>query len=633
MKSAFPGLIVAVAAISLPAQPPASSASPTVDEIVARHVQATGGRAAWDKVATQTRKGAALPDSANLPLETMSQAPDKWTFTIRMPNGRTLKHGFDGAQGWEDRGRAVRMERDSALDETLIYDPFWVLRVREHFPRLLLKGIERNGDSEVYVIEATPTEGRTRILFFDVRQGLLTRAGKTMYADYRDAGGVKVPFLVRYGYQSFRFTEIRHGEPVDEARFRMPASPSEPPPALTGGAPKAQENLPSADQLLNKYLAAIGGSQALSRVKTQVRKGVLKEDAESVPVETIAKAPGKWLLVLQTGGPSPDREGYNGAVGWSESADVVKNMDPHEQPELETFLDYQLPLKLESMRAVMTVKGKEKLGQQEVYVVEAVPTKGGRRTLAFDAQTGLLALADSVFFEDYRDIDGLKLPFRIKLHGGQIAVNFTEIRHDVPVEDGRFERPAPSAAFEKNFAGLQDPRALPVLKRVIGQGVSPSDGRMFHDLIVERGYKRALDIGTAEGYAALWLGLAMKRNGGQVITIEIDPETADSARANIRQAGLEGAVDSRINDALAEIPALKGDFDFVFMDTGAPLNKKLFDLLRTRISPGGAILAHNAASFESQQPDFLKAIRGDPSFETKIVPTARGGILFSVKRR
>ena len=58
------------------------------------------------------------------------------------------------------------------------------------------------------------------------------------------------------------------------------------------------------------------------------------------------------------------------------------------------------------------------------------------------------------------------------------------------------------------------------------------------------------------------------------------------------------------------------------MDTGAPLNKKLFDLLQTRISPGGAILAHNAASFESQQPDFLKAIQSDPSLETKIVPTA-----------
>ncbi len=579
MKWIFPGLILAVAAIPVPVWPQAGPALPTVDEIVAKHVQATGGRAAWEKLAAQTRKGVALPDSANLPLESASQAPNRWTFTIRMANGRTLKHGFDGAQGWEDRGRPVRMDRDSALEETLIYDAYWVLRIQDHFPKLSLKGIEKNGDSEVYVIEATPAEGRTRILFFDVAQGLLTRAGKTMYADYRDAGGVKVPFLVRYGFQTFRFTEIRHDEPVDQARFRMPDPPAAAPSAPTTSAATDQAALPSADQVLDKYLAAIGGSQALSRFKTQLRKGVLKEDAESVRVETLAKAPGKWLLSLHTGGASPDREGFNGAAGWSESADVIKDMNPRDQPEMALFLDFQLPLKIGGMRSVMTVKRKEKLGQQEVYVVEAAPVQGGPRVLAFDAQTGLLALADSVFFEDYREIDGLKLPFRVKLHGGQIAVTFNEIRHDAPVEDGCFERPAPSAAFEKNFAGLEDSRALPVLKRVLGQGVSPSDGRMFHDLIVERGYHRALDIGTAEGYAALWLGLAMKKNGGRVITVEIEPETADKARENIRQAGLEAVVDSRINDALSEIPALKGDFDLVFMDTGAPLNKKLFDLL------------------------------------------------------
>ena len=134
MKWLFPGLILCVAPLSLPAQPQTGPALPTVDEIVARHVQATGGRAAWEKLTSQTRQGVALPDSANLPLESASQTPNQWTFTIRMPNGRTLKHGFDGAQGWEDRGRAVRMERDAALEETLIYDAFWVLRIKDHFP-------------------------------------------------------------------------------------------------------------------------------------------------------------------------------------------------------------------------------------------------------------------------------------------------------------------------------------------------------------------------------------------------------------------------------------------------------------------------------------------------------------------
>ena len=626
------GLILLVTTASLSAQTPDRAPLPAVDEIIARHIQATGGRAAWEKLSTQTRTGVALPDSSNLPLESVSLASGKWTITIRMPNGRTLKHGFDGAQGWEERGRVSLIERDAILDETLIYDPFWPLRMKEHFPAISLKGIERNGESEVYVIEATPAGGRARTLFFDVRDGLLVRAGKTMYADYRDAGGVKVPFLVRYGFQAFKFSEIRHGEPVDEARFRIPESPP-PAPAPSGEAAKPRETLPSAEQILDKYLTAIGGSQALARVKTQAAKGALREDSESVPVETFAKSPGKWLMVLHTGGPSPDKEGYDGASGWSESADVIKNMSPQEQPELESFLDFQLPLELDGMRAAMTVRAKEKMGQNEVYVIETSPAQSRRRTLAFDAQTGLLALADTVLFEDYREVGGLKLPFRVKLHGGEIAVQFTGIEHDVPIGDERFERPAPSAAFEKNFAGLDEPRAVAVLKRVIGQGVSPADGRMLYDLIVERGYKRALDVGTAEGYTALWLGLGARKNGGRAITIEIDPETADKARANFKEAGMDRFIDSRINDALAEIPALKGDFDFVFMDTGAPLNARLFALLQSRIAPGGAILAHNAASLKSQQPDFLKAIQGDPSLETKIVPTARGGILVAIKKK
>jgi predicted O-methyltransferase YrrM len=155
---------------------------------------------------------------------------------------------------------------------------------------------------------------------------------------------------------------------------------------------------------------------------------------------------------------------------------------------------------------------------------------------------------------------------------------------------------------------------------------------MLYDFIVEKGYRRALDIGTARGYAALWLGLAMKKTGGKLITVEVDPETADEARENFCQSGLAVIIDSRINDALLEIPALKGDFDFVFMDSGSPPNKKFLDLLHARITPGGAITAHNAGSFSSQQPDFLKAIESDPNLETRIIPTRSGGISVSVKK-
>ena len=185
---------------------------------------------------------------------------------------------------------------------------------------------------------------------------------------------------------------------------------------------------------------------------------------------------------------------------------------------------------------------------------------------------------------------------------------------------------------ERHFAGLEPPQVVSLLKRDFGLGVTVSDGRRLYDLVVEKGYRHALDLGTAKGYAALWIGLAMKKTGGKVITIEIDPEVAAIAREHFRQAGLGSVIDSRINDALLEIPKIPGEFDFVFMDVGAPLNKKLLDLFYTRILPGGVIAAHNAITFRFGQADYLDAITTDPNLITSFIPTLSGGISLTFKK-
>ena len=187
-------------------------------------------------------------------------------------------------------------------------------------------------------------------------------------------------------------------------------------------------------------------------------------------------------------------------------------------------------------------------------------------------------------------------------------------------------------APEAPFAGLQEDAALTQLRLAFGQGVRPADGRLLHDLIVSRGCRRVLDVGTARGYAAIWFGLAARRTGGHVVTIEIDPQVAAEARENIRRAGLAGIVDSRVNDALVEIPSLPGDFDFVFIDPGVPLNQRVLDLVYDRVPAGGLVVAHNAFAFRLSQPEFLRAIRGDPRLETTIVPTLSGGLSITTKK-
>lgn len=181
------------------------------------------------------------------------------------------------------------------------------------------------------------------------------------------------------------------------------------------------------------------------------------------------------------------------------------------------------------------------------------------------------------------------------------------------------------------FAGLEPAPAVAELRRAYGRGVTPSDGRRLHDMVVERGCKRVLDVGTARGYATLWMALAARQTGGRVLTIEINPAAAAEARENFRRAGLASAIDSRTNDALVEIPALQGEFDLVFLDVGVPLNTKLLESVSPRVAQGGVIVGHNAIWHKVAQPGFLEALNAG-GYETTVVPTLSGGLSVSVKR-
>jgi predicted O-methyltransferase YrrM len=162
--------------------------------------------------------------------------------------------------------------------------------------------------------------------------------------------------------------------------------------------------------------------------------------------------------------------------------------------------------------------------------------------------------------------------------------------------------------------------------------VPASDGRLLYDLIIEKGYKRGLEIGTSNGYSTLWLGLAFRKTGGKLITIEIEPERAREARENFRKAGLAGVIDCRINDAFREIPKLSGTFDFIFIDAWKSDYIDFLNLLEPRVTAGGAITAHNVLSHSDGMQDFLEAIHTDPKLNTTIHTSSRAGVSTSFKK-
>jgi caffeoyl-CoA O-methyltransferase len=162
--------------------------------------------------------------------------------------------------------------------------------------------------------------------------------------------------------------------------------------------------------------------------------------------------------------------------------------------------------------------------------------------------------------------------------------------------------------------------------------ISEEDGRFLRLLVVSSGARRALEIGGASGYSAIWLGLGLRETGGSLVTIEYDPERARQLDANIRRAGLADTVRVVAGDAFTAIPAIEGTFDLVFLDAWKPDYLKFFEMTLPRIDRGGLFVAHNVINKRDDMLDFLSTIDTHPDVLTTIVSPGSEGMSLSVRR-
>ena len=118
--------------------------------------------------------------------------------------------------------------------------------------------------------------------------------------------------------------------------------------------------------------------------------------------------------------------------------------------------DFYGAIKLKELYPKMTVKGKESANGHDAYVIEATPPDGAAETMCFDADSGLLVrtqregegpngkITFGITFDDYREVDGIKLPFVMHFSLGDFAfvIKLSEVKHNVPVDDAKFDKPA-----------------------------------------------------------------------------------------------------------------------------------------------------------------------------------------------
>lgn len=220
------------------------AAIPTADQVLAKYVQAIGGKAAMEKVRSRVTKGTVDPGGGIImSLQISEKAPDKYLQELDVPGIGAVNEGFDGKMGWESNPQMGAQDlTGTALAARRRNSQFYRwLRMRELFPELEVTGTAKVGERETYVLDATPQEGYAERFYFDSATGLLLRRDYKLdgpdgtisfemyYEEYREVDGIKLAFtLRRVGPDNvllLKFTEIRQNVELDDAQFAKPATP------------------------------------------------------------------------------------------------------------------------------------------------------------------------------------------------------------------------------------------------------------------------------------------------------------------------------------------------------------------------------------------------------------------------
>ncbi len=229
--------------------------------------------------------------------------------------------------------------------------------------------------------------------------------------------------------------------------------------ATAGASVEAQApKLPTVDQIVDKYVAAVGG-KAAEKVTSLQGRGTIKiaEAGLSGTIEILQKAPDKQVTHVDIAGYGLQREGYDGVTAWiTDPQTGLREKSGGELADVKRSALFPRELKMKTIYPKMTVTGQEQVGTRSAWVVVGEPADGPPARLYFDLESGLPVrqvvsrqspagpMEVDVRFDDYRAVDGVKRPFSIRQITPQftVEITFTEVKHNVPIDDAVFKKPA-----------------------------------------------------------------------------------------------------------------------------------------------------------------------------------------------
>jgi photosynthetic reaction center cytochrome c subunit len=229
------------------------------------------------------------------------------------------------------------------------------------------------------------------------------------------------------------------------------AAPPAPRPMGPGGAQG-----PTADEILEKYVTALGGSDAIHKTTSRSMTGKILAAGNESPIEVLTKAPNKRVTISKMGN-GESFTAFDGTAGWMASTGrPVHDMSASESASAGLDAEFYLALRIKELFPQVRRGRPEQVNGVECNVLTG---SGGGRPLTrfyFDSQSGLLVrmvrysdtpvgrMPVQIDYADYKDVDGVKIPLRWTLSrpGGRFTIQIADVKVNTPIDDAKFAKPA-----------------------------------------------------------------------------------------------------------------------------------------------------------------------------------------------
>jgi carboxyl-terminal processing protease len=239
----------------------------------------------------------------------------------------------------------------------------------------------------------------------------------------------------------------------NEAVTEAPVQPPPPPPKLIPAKPEsagkethsADLNRPSPEQIIDRYIEAAGGESALLKITSRVSTGTIELPMGlNGTLEVYERAPNRNSVIMNLDGFGVVQQTFNGRFRWLQ--DPIRGYLSFPAGNQESASDdIHRELRYRRMLSSLRFEGKDKLGDRDCVVLDHMAGGIVIERLFFEVSTGLLVRTNDTYLEDYREVDGVKVPFVTRESPATtmaITIRLKEVKQNVLIDDSKFaERP------------------------------------------------------------------------------------------------------------------------------------------------------------------------------------------------